>query len=626
MRTFKREIRSLLAAVMGLPLMVGGCGDDGTRGAEDSAGSTDTTTGGHEPGPTSSPPTTTTGAEVTTTSTTGDPTTGGSGETTLATDDCTVKRSEVAAILGTACAGCHSGPGAQVYDYVDDLDRLLAEGKIVAGNPADSQLYQRIDADLMPPGDLTKLTAGEKQSLYDWIDQCTDKPAECGSFISTTEMIDRMLVTLSDLDEVAVDDQPFIRFFTLTHLYNAGNCGAQLDLYRHALAKLLNSLSRDLDIHPLRDLPDIVDPEHTIYMIDLRDYGWDTKDTVPDVWDLLVDRNPFAVQYELKNAIQLRKLTLTPVPFQMGDWFITDAASAPLYDEIVYERVFPVTADIDAMTRFELEDLLGVDVAAGIAAQVADGTGDVIRGGFLESGVSDQNRVIERHASPLIAGHSYWLSHDFLNNVGLSSILAHPLDFVAAGGEVIWTLPNGLQAYLLVDSAGKRLDAADINIVHNKEQGGDTIVNGVSCMGCHSSGMRSAADEVWPYVKGAVGEFSELQKQQVERLYPPSLALEEAIDADIALFIERLAITGAPPLHQGIEVIQGVHNAFEDPPVDLSRAAAELGLLPEELSAGLGFVPNLLALKTTTVDRETMRAEFANAVCKLLIGKTKACP
>lgn len=627
MRTFKREIGSLLAAVMGLlPLMVGGCGDDGTRAAEDSVGSTGTTTGGHEPGPTSSPPPPTTGTEGTATSTTGDPTTGGAGGTTLAPDDCTLKRSEVAASLGTACAGCHSGPGAQVYDYVDDLDRLVAEGKIVAGDPEGSPLYQKIDAGLMPPGDLTKLTVDEKQGLYDWIEQCTDQPGECGPFISTAEMIDRMLMTLSDFDEVAVDDQPFIRFFTLTHLYNAGICGAQLDLYRHALAKLLNSLSRDLDIHPLRGLPDSVDPEDTIYMIDLRDYGWEAKDTLSDVWDLLVDRNPFAVQYELKNALQLRKLTLTPVPFQMGDWFITDAASAPLYDEIVYERVFPVTADIDAMTRFELEALLGIDVTASIAAQVADGTGDVIRAGFLESGVSDQNRVIERHASPLISGHSYWLSHDFLNNIGLSSILAHPLDFVAAGGEVIWTLPNGLQAYLLVDDVGKRINEADINIVHNKEQGGDTIVNGVSCMGCHSSGMRSAADEVWPYVKGAVGEFSELQKQQVERLYPLAPALEEAIDADIALFIERLKITGAPPLHQGIEVIQGVHNAFEDPPVDLTRAAAELGLLPEELSAGLGFVPKLLALKTTTVDRETMRAEFANAVCKLLIGKTKACP
>ena len=127
-------------------------------------------------------------------------------------------------------------------------------------------------------------------------------------------------------------------------------------------------------------------------------------------------------------------------------------------------------------------------------------------------------------------------------------------------------------------------------------------------------------------MKASVGQFSELQKQQVERLYPPSPALEDVIDADIALFVERLAVTGVPPLHQGIEVVQGAHNAFEDPPIDLTRAAAEFGLLPEELYASLGLVPNLLALKTTTIDRETMRAEFGNAVCKLLIGKTKACP
>ena len=45
------------------------------------------------------------------------------------------------------------------------------------------------------------------------------------------------------------------------------------------------------------------------------------------------------------------------------------------------------------------------------------------------------------------------------------NIFAHPLDFSQDGGEIIFNLPNGLQAYLIVDREGVRIDAAPISIV-----------------------------------------------------------------------------------------------------------------------------------------------------------------
>lgn len=621
-----------LAALLGLLTVDGGCSGGVETAAEGTAGATTTSTGEEPPtAPTVGPPTSTGEGGTSSTSTGGATSVAEAGEATGAPDECTARRSEVEAILGDHCAACHSGPNAQIYDYVEDLEQLLASGKIVAGDPGASPLYQKVAADEMPIGD-PKLTLAEKQSLSQWIEECTApvEPAVCPDmdFISPGAMIDRMLNVLGDLEQVAVEDQPYIRFFTLTHLHNAGICGPQLDVYRHALAKLLNGLSRDLDVHPLRPLPAADDPGETIYMIDVRDYGWDSSmGPVPDVWELLVQRNPFAVRHDQQNALQLRKLTGTAVPFQTADWFVSDAATAPLYDEILYEHVFAITADVTTMTRFDLEAALGITVAADVEAQAGGAKLGVVRGGFLSSGVSDQNRVIERHRSPIVAEHSYWLSHDFVANVGTGNIFEHPLDFVAAGGEVIWTLPNGLQAYLLVDGAGKRLDVANIDIVHNKEKDGEPIVNGISCMGCHYQGMRTATDELGPFVALSAGKFTELEKQRVANLYPPAPALADVIDLDVAQFVANLAKTGAPLLQGGVEVTQAVHDAFEDSPIDLRRAAAELGMSVEQFADVVGALPGALGtVKTIKVNRDNMRSEFAAAICTLKLGATEACP
>jgi hypothetical protein len=79
-------------------------------------------------------------------------------------------------------------------------------------------------------------------------------------------------------------------------------------------------------------------------------------------------------------------------------------------------------------------------------------------------GVSRNNRLIERHSSPY---GSYWRSYDFADNVGRRNLFAHPLgpsgqasSFEVDGGEIIFNLPNGLHAFMLIDGKGRRLDKA----------------------------------------------------------------------------------------------------------------------------------------------------------------------
>ena len=122
-----------------------------------------------------------------------------------------------------------------------------------------------------------------------------------------------------------------------------------------------------------------------------------------------------------------------------------------------------------------------------------------------KSGVSINNRIIERHESAL--GY-YWVSYDFAFAAGdaTKNIFGAPLGpgdeilqefapgnldeqvaFIPDGGEVIFTLPNGLQGYMLVDGANDRIDEAPTNVVFDptaREETGE-ISNGYACMTCH---------------------------------------------------------------------------------------------------------------------------------------------
>jgi serine/threonine-protein kinase len=66
------------------------------------------------------------------------------------------------------------------------------------------------------------------------------------------------------------------------------------------------------------------------------------------------------------------------------------------------------------------------------------------------------------------------------------------------GGEMIWSMANGMQAYMVTDAKGNRLDEAPVSIVRDLTEisGTPSIVTGLSCMGCHKSGIQPMTDQV----------------------------------------------------------------------------------------------------------------------------------
>src|SRR5262249_30496715 len=156
-----------------------------------------------------------------------------------------------------------------------------------------------------------------------------------------------------------------------------------------------------------------------------------------------------------------------------------------------------------------------------------------IRAGVRSSGVSQNNRALERHVSTFGA---YWRSYDFRSNLGDQNIFANPLRLNAAGGEIIFNLPNGLQAYFLADANGRRIDTAPPEIRSGRKQPeGPLIRNGRSGIGCHLAGMKSFRDDVRPAIQRQPLPPDDLDRALA--LYAPQGAIDRAVAEDEARFL-----------------------------------------------------------------------------------------
>ena len=509
------------------------------------------------------------------------------------------------AIFEQSCLNCHGEHGAFTEEIIIEHTALIETGAVVPGRPIESELYKRLlvndPAKRMPLGQ-PQLPAAAILTIGNWIqagapDWESTSEAD-GSFITSKEMLDTIEKHVNSLSPL---DRPFTRYFTMTHLYNAGETSEALHAYQRALSKLVNSLSWGRTIK----VPQPIDPKETIFYIDLRDYEWEIG---TNRWTLIEMEYPYKIEFEAPTQTTLReKLTnlretmACEVPFVHVDWFLATASLPPLYHDILD---LPET-DQALETRLEVNVVENLRNAAGRR---------VWRAGFNDSGVSNHNRVVERHESRYGA---YWKSYDFAGSVGTQNIFTHPLSFTHDGGEVIFNLPNGLQAYYLADAGGRHLDAAPIRIVSNPAASDPTVRNGLSCIGCHTEGMKDFEDQVRDVVqKNPNPPFN---KDRVLQLYTDKATMTALLAEDTARYRQALEATGG--VFGGIEPVQRFHEAFQRP-VDAAYAAAAVGLGTEAFlrkireNAGLQNL-GLLVLETGTINRDTWTSKFSEIISAL---------
>ena len=509
------------------------------------------------------------------------------------------------AIFEQSCIVCHGADGAFRETLLIDHSTLIDTGVVVPRSPDDSELYRRVlgpteNGAQMPLGQ-PQLSAAAIDTIRRWITagapDWTATSTPLRRFITPREVLTSIE---SHLNVLSSFDRSFARYFTMTHLYNAGETPEILGEYRKALSKLVNSLSWRLKITN----PQPIDPQETIFYIDLRHYEWDRNDG----WTKIEDAYPYHIsapaQLAIRNQLgRLQTSTKTDVPSVHIDWFIAKAAAPPLYDDLLS---LPSSVQ-------ELETRLEVDVARNLR----DAPGiEVWRAGFNNSGVSNHNRVVERHTSRYGA---YWKSYDFAGNVGTQNIFVHPFNFTHDGGEIIFNLPNGLQGYYLVDGSGFRLDEAPISIVSNPAASDPTVRNGISCIGCHTEGMKTFEDDVRSAIEG--NPNPPYNKAHALRLYVEKSVMDALVAEDMEKYRVGLEATGGT--FSGVEPVSRFHEAFHGP-IDAAYAAAVVGLQTETFlervreNTGLQNV-GLLALDSAdgTVKRDAWTSSFRDIISAL---------
>ncbi|MEZ6140173.1 MAG: WD40 repeat domain-containing protein [Zavarzinella sp.] len=487
------------------------------------------------------------------------------------------KTAQAQAVLKKHCYRCHGLEGVAEggFNYVMDISRLVQRGKVISGKPHDSPLFKRIANGTMPPSDTKDVLSAEEKSLVEeWIaGGALPLANEAPRGRISKEQINSWI--LADLEQLEPRSRRFQRYLSLEHLWNAGAGEDELRTYRNALYKSINSLSW----HPKIRNPIPIDRQETLFRIDLRWYLWDAT-----LWNRILGEYPYGILEETSTARLVSVFTATRVPTIRADWFIATATRPPLYQEILQ-----LPGNLA-----ELERQLRVDPNINITQE------RVMRVAFNGSGIAKNNRVLERHD----AAHGYyWRTYDFedipqnLIDRGLlapdrRNVFAYPLGpgsventFLHAGGEAIFSLPNGLQGYYIMNDANNRLDKAPVAIVSDPKRPDRAVELGISCMGCHSTGILPKADQMHNHLLKNSKGVPKQDREIAMALYPSAKVSTAQMEEDSKQFLTALKLTGNQVTR--LETTIGVTLRYEAD-IDASTAAAEAGMTLEDFRNQIG--------------------------------------
>lgn len=539
--------------------------------------------------------------------------------------------SQVFVLLKKRCGECHGSEAGDDFDdfgYIDNFAALRDSTYIDLQKPDSSTLFTQVrngdmpkktEADRAAKRQPVPFTDAENALLLSWIKAGAPDPgkavaapvaAEAAAAEPAREVVSlaaELRAVFDDLQSLPPEVAADTRYVSVAVAHNNSTevTAKQLDVMRQGVRKVLNSLSTNPRIATFEE----VGPQRVLFRVRLRDLGWDRH-----LWDRITSFYPFAVETSLSATFDIR------TPVVRADWLAATATRAPLYNDLL--RL--------PEQQHELESRLGVAVFDNLAR------GDALRSGFTRSGVSRHNRLAERHEMRAYAGY-YWLSYDFKESGGRASLHTNPLGpdaarllggahaFEHAGGEIVFSLPNGLNGYYVSDVTGKRLDGGvPVEIVSDRTNvtGRAEVSNAMACMICHDQGIKQLPrDEIRALSKTYGVEAQRL----VEALHAPQEQIDKAVKADTDKFLVALKAAGVTA-DGGSEPVAALFKYY-DRELSLAHAAAELGLAEQVLRTQLGPQPRLFDVKTLLegdgMSREHFIDKFAEIVTRLNLGTVR---
>jgi len=524
-------------------------------------------------------------------------------------------------ILASRCGGCH-GPALTPEDafagmnYINDMEKLADEGKIIPLNSAGSRVIERMTNGSMPPvqSGLERVPQSDINIVAQYIDNPRFWPGlEPQGGVCPDQLFDfdRLYQEVaSDLQALDDDDQITARYITLTNRVTAGVCtDTTLDQDRQALFKLVNMLSTETTVEP----PTPIDPEETIYRIDLDDYGWDEPVTVvnadgsttdfTDKWEAIAGNNQYAVVFEGDDADDAIQDSGTNFPVMLADSMLDAASIGNLYYALI---------DVDVQQN--VDDFIINELDIDVVQNLEDG--EQIRAGTTKSRISRQDRVVQRDDINVRQG-VLWQSFDFEDDQN-ESIFEDPFDFAEGGREAIFTLPNGLFGFIIADEAGNIVEDSDILL--DTKQNNFRAVTSVSCSSCHAQGLIPVVDEVRE-IALANARTSGLNQDEVEQLrdtYPAAAEFARIVERDSQGFYQN-ALTQANVPSEGADPMSEVFFRFDED-MRLEDAAGDLGLSTDDLAQDLNLLnPALQVLDQGSVDRDDFTQFYVDSLCKLQV-------
>ncbi|MBK7844054.1 MAG: hypothetical protein IPJ71_10215 [Bdellovibrionales bacterium] len=486
-------------------------------------------------------------------------------------------------IIQARCAGCH-GVDSQGFGGIRNIAStsiLRERNLIVPGDSENSPLVRMLKSGYMPKGQI--MPVEEQQVIADWIqaganDVSPDlQPTETRS---SAEVLSLIQQDISEIKGRQVDlaSQRYVNF---SYLNQDKITLSEIRQLRLALSKILNSLSWADQIYT----PTSISESNLIFRIDLSKLQW-TQVT----WGAIAAAYPYArTPSSSAETLQTKEIALelgTSVPIVRGDWLLKALSEPELY-----YKILQIPSEIA-----DLEFALGVDVTKNLNER------NVARVGIKNSFVSANNRLIERHPTRFGA---YWKSYDFATTSGRASIFNFPVGpialnmnffepetFIQDGGEIIFNLPNGLQAYVIVNEKGHRIDVAPVTVVQDPLRIDRDVVNGISCISCHAQGMNRNVDSVRSSVSANSGLFRPDTFAAVNSMHKLNSEMSEIFDQDDRRFqAALLAIGGEQTIG---EPITPVFYRYQSN-LSINDVARELGLTTLELNEKSNLDP---ALKT----------------------------
>jgi hypothetical protein len=531
----------------------------------------------------------------------------------------------VESLLQSACGQCHGEAAASEDNcragmcYIEDVQELITQGKIVPGDPAASPLYRRIsatDGTKMPPPGETPLTATQIDNIEQYILR-KEAPvvANCNDQFITWDQVYEAIE--ADILQQDADDREFVRYLSLTDRYNAGVCDQQLEADRFAMNKFINSISSETQVRRPVEVRD-AEGSKSIYRIDLRDYGLDIGEgpfevdgiQFDDGWEAIIANNNFAIEFQGDQAENVALLSTTTVPILFSDAIIDEASFGNLYYGLLRLED----------TRDEVQADLGLDLDGDLDQQIT------VRGGTTTSEISQQERLAQRNEQP-VGGLYYWESFDLDPDLAGNSIFDDPLNFDqnANGSEAVFSLPNGLQAYIIFDENGNRLEESPI-LFDTITQNDNVMRAGVSCMNCHAQGLVPFEDQVRAFVldnqidAAAAAAAVGLEFEDILDLYPDNNDFKSILDQDSSVYQAALSRAGIPTSERNDPVSRTFVQFDRD--VDLVRLAGLLHFPADALENEVNRLdPALSGLDNGfRVDVDDLKGLYANSLCVVTVA------